>query len=632
MYQPTSPTSRNTKSRAACAFASLAIFLVVASSLTARDPAPIVTYLPRTTLVEGDQPLAINNTLAIVSPANVVSGQSVTITPVITLLSAPAGADPTDALSFITLDPATLVFTAPNQTLTTTIQMKVPVGKMAGDYAYQIATPGWAAGTVDNFGFVNLTVSAAQQDQAPPSLVLDGPTDGSTYTYTAGGPAISIPLQFHATAAAAAPLTQLSADVNGVALTLSTVGLGTTNASGAGTISLAAPGIYTVSARATNVVGTSLATAEITVNLVTPPTVTIAQPAPGGTYVYVTSAPPLAVPFSFSAASAGGGISALSATLNGTPVTVAASGLGTLNATGTGSLAVSAAGTYTFTATATTPNGTTSATRTFTVTVQSPAVTVTISKPANGAVFQIKPCCGDVLSIPLAFAAAAAGSGKISALSATLNGSTVAVKCSGLGTASATGTGTLRVTAAGTYTLAATAVSGGVSTVSKAVFTVQETVPSLLWLPPISLGKVQNGGSTVPIKFQLQFAATSDGCDHNWNRDDDDDHGCCGGSQNGNDDDHHGNCDDDDDGTINDTSVKIAIYEILANGGSSAVQVFTYGCRPNSSSYSIDDDGHYQLNFPTAKQGTHQYHIDVYRFAAGSTTPQLLGTKEFLTR
>jgi hypothetical protein len=151
-------------------------------------------------------------------------------------------------------------------------------------------------------------------------------------------------------------------------------------------------------------------------------------------------------------------------------------------------------------------------------------------------------------------------------------------------------------------------------------------------LPSIPLGKVQNGGSTVPIKFQLQFAATSDGCDHNGNRDDDDDHGCCGGSQNGNDDDHHGNCDNDDDGTINDTSVKIAIYEILANGGSSAVQVFTYGCRPNSSSYSIDDDGHYQLNFPTEKKGAHQYHIDVYRFPAGSTTPQLLGTKEFLTR
>jgi hypothetical protein len=523
------------------------------------------------------------------------------------------------------------------------------LGKVPGSYAYQIATPGWPTGTVDNYAFINMTVSSATTQQ-PPSVILSQPADMSVFTYTAGGSPVLIPLQFQATATATAPLTQLNADVNGVVVTLSTVGLGTANATGTGTISIAAPGIYTVSAHATNVVGTSLTTAEFTVNLVTPPpTVTIAQPALNSTYVYATGAPPLAIPFSFSAASLGGSLSALSATLNGSPVTVTASGLGTLNATGTGTLSVNAAGTYTFAATATTPNGTTSVTSTFTVTAQTPAASVTISKPTSGAVFQIKPCCGDVLSIPFAFTAKAAGSGTISTLSATLNGATVSVKGSGLGTATATGTGTLRVSAAGTYTLAATAISGGVSTVSKAFFTVQETVPSLVWLPPLSLGKVQNGGSTLPIKFQLQFADTGDNDDNHCNRDDDDDddgHGSCGGRQNGNDCDHHGDCsghdndddhqgncdDDDDDCTIKDTSVKIAIYEVLANGGSSTVQVFSYGGSPNPPTYSIDGDGQYQLNFPTAKQGAHRYHIDVYRFPAGSTTPQLLGTKEFTTR
>ena len=78
--------------------------------------------------------------------------------------------------------------------------------------------------------------------------------------------------------------------------------------------------------------------------------------------------------------------------------------------------------------------------------------------------------------------------------------------------------------------------------------------------------------------------------------------------------------------------MKIAIYEVLANGKSSAVQVFTYGGSPNPPTYSINGDGQYQLNFPTEKKGAHQYHIDVYRFPTGSTTPQLLGTKEFTTR
>ena len=138
----------------------------------------------------------------------------------------------------------------------------------------------------------------------------------------------------------------------------------------------------------------------------------------------------------------------------------------------------------------------------------------------------------------------------------------------------------------------------------------------------------------MPIKFQLQFSGTNDDDDNHCNRDDDDDdgHGCWGGNQNGNDCYHHGNCDDDDDCTSKDTSVKIAIHEVLANGGSSTIQVFSYGCSPNPPTYSIDGDGQYQLNYPTAKQGAHRYHIDVYRFPAGSTTPLLLGTKEFATR
>ena len=73
----------------------------------------------------------------------------------------------------------------------------------------------------------------------------------------------------------------------------------------------------------------------------------------------------------------------------------------------------------------------------------------------------------------------------------------------------------------------------------------------------------------------------------------------------------------------------ISIYEV---GSTAPATQFKYGTgSPNPPDYIIDGDYKYQLNFPTAR-GTHKYHIDVYRFVAGSTTPVLVGSKEFSTR
>jgi hypothetical protein len=522
----------------------------------------------------------------------VVLGQSLPITPVISLLSAPAGADPTEALSFVTLNPATLVFTGPNQVLSTTIQTNVPSGKVAGSYAYKIATPGWPTGAVDNFGYINMNVTVPQIRQ-PPSVQLNSPVDGSAYVYTVGGPPVAVPLQFQATAATATPITSVDADASGTVVPVTATGLGTGNVSATGTILLSAPGIYSVQVRATNSVGTSATAVAITVTISgPPPKVTIAQPVASGSYTYVIGGPPLSLPFSVAATSAYGGVTALSATLNGNPMAVTTSGLGTLNATGAGTLQLSAGGQYVFVATVTDALGTTSSSVQFAVNAQYPPPTVTITQPTNGAVFTY--VAGSTpLGIPFAFTAQGAAGGTISSLNASLNGTTVTVASTGLGTTSAAGTGTLQVSAAGTYTFTAGASGGGASAASKVIFTVNVTQPppppcNIVWLPPISLGKVQEGGSTVPIKFQIKCSCTKD------------------------------------------TSVKIAIDEIFANGSSSVAQIFSYGWNPNPPTYAIEGDDTYHLNFPTAR-GAHRYHIEIYRFPSGSTTPQLLGTKEFTT-
>jgi hypothetical protein len=190
------------------------------------------------------------------------------------------------------------------------------------------------------------------------------------------------------------------------------------------------------------------------------------------------------------------------------------------------------------------------------------------------------------------------------------------------------------------------------------VTAVQPCTTALVWLPPISLGKVQQGGSVLPIKFFVeQCCGKTDARVHDDNGDDDggDDDGSEDNQHSGHGDDYRGgnvacrhgndgrssnnqNChhdcdhDDDDNGCANlrDKTVVISIYE-LGSHTPPATQ-YKYGTgSPNPPDYAIDGDYKYQLNFPTAK-GTHHYHIDVYRVPAGSSTPVLVGWKEFSTK
>lgn len=625
-------------------FARLALFLVAAlTAVFARDEAPTVIYKPSLKLIEGDQPLRTSYVLSITSPPNVVVGSTVTMNPVVSVVSAPAGVSNATALSFVSLNPTSVVFTAPNQVKDVTVSLNVPEGTIAGDYIWAIATPGWLPGTLDTFGFINAKITVPQTP-FPPTVIIGAPLDRSIYTYLTGGNPLSIPLSFTATSPAGSPITSIDADVNGTAVTLTPTGIGSNSVSATGNISLAQAGIFTVRAKATNNAGTSSNTVEITVNLqVPPPIVAILQPT-ASNFTYTGST--LNIPFSFTATSLLGGITSLSATLNGNPVTVTPLGLGLLLATGSGTLPINAAGTYTLAVTGTSAHGTSSTTKTFSVAAAqtTPPPTVAISQPLDGAVIT-RVAGSAATSVPFAFTATAGSGAKISSIKGVLNGNTVTVTSTGIGSATASGTGRFLISTPGTYTFVASAVQGTLNGSKSITFTVKETAApppecKVNWLPPISLGKVQKGGSEVPIKFTLDCGCNR--CDRNNDCDRDDDHrdrDCDDRWDRGHDCDDRWDrdrdCDDDRDCDYErDTSVVISIYEIYSNGRTSDPEVFTYSSRGRCSSrdgtYEIDN-GNYHLNFDTSR-GTHRYHIDILRTPKGSSTPQLIGTKEFTTR
>ena len=243
------------------------VSLAAAVGLTARDAAPTVLYQPSLKLIEGDQPLHASYVLSITSPANVVAGSAVTITPVVSVNAAPTGISNATALSFVSLSQSSLVFTGPAQTQNITVTVDVPLGTAAGSYAWAIATSGWAAGTLDPFASINAKVTIPQI-VAPPSVTISAPTDGTVYNQLYSDLPLAVPMTFTATAPANSPIMSIDADVSGTAVTLTSTGLGTSTVQATGTISLSAAGIFTVQARATNNAGTSAATAVATRALV----------------------------------------------------------------------------------------------------------------------------------------------------------------------------------------------------------------------------------------------------------------------------------------------------------------------------------------------------------------------------
>ena len=169
----------------------------------------------------------------------------------------------------------------------------------------------------------------------------------------------------------------------------------------------------------------------------------------------------------------------------------------------------------------------------------------------------------------------------ITAMSATINGDAFGTT-SGLGTNSASVTGTLTPSTIGTYPLAASATSaGGTGTAGPCDIVVNY---NFNWLPPISLGKISKGGSTMPIKFTISDA------DGNF---------------------------------VTDTSVEVVVKE----GATTRMAAF-YGTGASNVRIS-ETDMQYIVNFQTAS-GVHTY--DVFVYFAGVGGQVLQGSISFTTR
>ncbi len=506
-------------------------------------------------------------------------------------LTRPAGVSEASALSFVTLSTYSLPLPLSGAPQSFSISIHVPAGFSAGDYSYQIKTLNLSLPTgfslVDEGTFINMQIRPAAGSNGPPSVSISSPLDQQTFTYTPANGPLLLPFAFTAASTGTSPILTVDADLNNTTVAVTATGINTTSAAGSGTLSITSGGLYTLRARASN--GTQTASDSVEFNVVVaapPPTITAAQPSNNAVYTYTTGGAAVQVPVNFTARSTYGNISAISATLNGSPISnLSAAGLNSLQATGTATLSISTPGTYTLVYTGTNPIGSATTTLSFTVNSVAPTPVVTISQPTAGTT--ISRVAGSAATVvPFAFQATTPA-GTIQAVSVTLNGNPITATAGGLNTGTATGSGSFSVTTPGTYTMVATGSNGSAVASATRTFTVTETTPppvttSLIWLPPITNGVTITGGEVMPVRFSVSRNAV----------------------------------------LVSDTTVVVAIYEVFANGTSGSPRYYTHGA------YSITSNV-YNLNFTTAA-GAHRYKVEVY--TSSTSSAQLLGTKEITTK
>lgn len=563
---------------------------------------PQATYSPDAKVVQGNQPLVQSYPLKITSPSNLPSGTATTITLGVSILSKSNTVPDATVLSFVSLTPASLTFTGPNQTLETTVTVNVPVGAFAGSYAYRLKPTGWPTNItfVDEGATVNALVSPqGGQDSGPPAVTLQTPANGTVYTYyPVTGIPVSVPITFDASVSTGgAPISTLKAYVDGTEVLVTSTGLGTMAASGASTLSLTTPGLYNVRVVATNTSGSSEDEGDFNVVVsAPPPSITVATPLPNATFNFPAGSSGVSVPVSYTATSLYGNITATGATLNGQPITLSLSGVGTsLVATGSVSLQISTPGSHVLQFTATNDYGAaTPVVVPFTVTTNDPVPNVSILSPGEGAVFT--RTTGDAPTAVNFTFSGGTTFGTVSSVTVAIDGQPVSATVNGLGSASITGSGSVSYSAAGTHNIVVTLSNGYATATDQSSFTVQENAANadlkLTWLPPITYHKTIDGGTVMPVKFTLENQGVF----------------------------------------VRDESVLISIYEVFPDGTMGTPVLYPYGgINPNEPDYAINGT-EYQLDFTTAA-GVHKYRVEVYKpLGSSGNNLKLLGTEHILTK
>lgn len=499
----------------------------VAPALRAQiaNPAPLVTYTPELTQIQGVLPVTRSFNVSIVAPANLVAGVSLPISFVVTPNGIPAGVTSATAIGYLSFStPGTgtpltsLTFNAPNQVVSFTVTLAVPIGAIPGSYGYKILATGWSIDPslgLTNVGtFIQATVTAAAA-YTPPVVVIATPVDGSVITVTPTAFPLSVPFQFQSTStgANASAISEVTANADGVQLTLSSNGLNTVTATSAATLTITGPGSHTVTATAKNLGGSASDVNSFTVvTTVPPPTVVINSPTPNSVYTYRVGSAATVVPFAFTANSNFGGILTLTAKVDNTNVPFTATGLGTLQAAGTINLPYTTAGTHTVSVTTTDNYGTAVASSNFTVNVVAPTPAITISQPTAGASFTAA-AGSTTVNVPYTFVATSNNGFFVDSVTASLDGNTIVIgSIAGLGTATATSTGTLVGVTAGSHTLVVKGVSAGIEVSTSTTFTVIAVLPPptvVINTPAAGSVFTRVSGSCAPLSIPLTFTGTS---------------------------------------------------------------------------------------------------------------------------
>ncbi len=351
----------------------------------------------------------------------------------------------------------------------------------------------------------------------PPLTVTITQSPQSVYTVPNLCDPLSVPIGFVGKSSGGSVKT-LSATLNGQPVSLSPLsGLNTSTASAAAKLKVRSAGTHVLVVKATDAAGQTATTTVSFVVKISKPEIdlTIATPLDHAVYTIpaVTNScrsPSISVPFSFSAdISAKATIDTLTAAVNGRSASVSKKGLGSAHAKGSGQLTVTKPGTYTFTAKAQDLSSGVSASKTVTFTVRAakpPSVTITSPTETNITLFGENPA-----TLGFAFKATSE-SGKISKLTARLDGQSLNIKSSGLGSSLATGSGTLSVACKGKHVLSVTAIdaSGTSASTSFAFYaSVQKASPRVSIADPDNGAVFEYTAEGASVKIPLSIAGSS---------------------------------------------------------------------------------------------------------------------------
>lgn len=329
--------------------------------------------------------------------------------------------------------------------------------------------------TVNSYGIHTITASATNQGGTatdtnsfkvlvlapPPTVVINTPTVGATYTYRVGSAATVVPFTFTATSNVGAVRT-LSAKVDGGTVAFTPSGLGTATATGSISLPYTTAGTHTLEVITTDDVGTASTTSNFTVVVVAPtPAIDISNPTEGQIFNIPTGQTTVNVPFTFVTTSNNGFVvDSVTASVGTTTISnVSTTGLGTATATSTGTMTGLVAGTYTISATGTSAGINVSDAVRFTVRAAANVPpSVVINTPAPNVTFT-RVSGGPALQIPLTFTGTSnTTGGVITQLRASLGSTTLSVTPTNLNQKVATGNATMTVSNAGTYTITVTAI------------------------------------------------------------------------------------------------------------------------------------------------------------------------------